>query len=75
MFDDFEHNIKINNIWFKDTRNEIIKLQRKGKYNEHIPSIITTYLSLNNDEFNNISTSKKVTQYNKNYYTKTLRRI
>ena len=32
--DDFEHNVKNYNTWFNDTRNEILKLEWKGKYNE-----------------------------------------
>ena len=49
--DNFERNTKIYNTWFKDTRSEIIKLERKRKYNEHTRSIFKTYLTSNNDEF------------------------
>ena len=48
---DFDHDVQKFNTWFEDMRNEIIKEEGEGKYNEYLRQLFRAYETSENKQF------------------------
>ena len=56
---DFGYDVKAFNTWFTDQRKAIIKEEGEGMYNEYTRSIFKTYLTSENEDFNDSIKAEK----------------